>query len=148
MGPVRQSPEHDIRGANRPKPLYQTGTEIVYATSGTIRTGLDARNFGFVPTPSSHYTWQTPNGGYAVIPDAAHSIEATLISDGDYALNFAGAKVVPQIFGTITPSPGSAIVSPNTCVGAVAPGRTCTVTVTYNPTTISCTYSPYGYALA
>ena len=129
-----------------PKPLYQIGTEIVYASSGTSTTGVDTRNFGFVSTPSAHYTWQTPNAGYADIPDAAYKIEATLISDGDYALDFTGARVVPQIYGTITPSPGSAIVSANTCVGAVLPGRTCTVTVTYNPTTISCTGSPYGFA--
>lgn len=131
-----------------PQPLYQTGTEIVYATGpgGKGSTGLDTRNFGFVSTPSAHYTWQTPNAGYAVIPDVIYSIRATLISDGDFALKFAGARVVPQTFGTVTPTPGSAIVSANTCVGAVAPGSTCTVTVSYNPNTISCTYSPYGYA--
>jgi len=129
-----------------PKPLYQTGTEIVYATSGTERTGADTRNFGFVSTPSSHYTWQTPNAGYAVIPDAVHSIMATLISDGDFAVDFTGSRVVPQTFGTITPSPGSAIISADTCVGRVAPGATCTVTVSYNPKTISCTASPYGFA--
>jgi hypothetical protein len=38
-----------------PKPLYQAGTEIVYASSGSISTGLDTRNFGFVSTPSSLY---------------------------------------------------------------------------------------------
>jgi hypothetical protein len=129
-----------------PTPLYTTGTEIVYATYGNITTGRDTRNFGFVSTPSSHYTWQTPNGGYAVIPDAEYTITATVISDGDFAVNFSGASVVPQTFGTVTPSPGSAIVSARTCAGAVAPGSTCTVTVSYNPKTISCTGSPYGYA--
>src|SRR5438105_11864423 len=43
-----------------PEPLYQNGTEIAYATNGASSTGLDIRNFGFVDTPSSHYTWQTP----------------------------------------------------------------------------------------
>src|SRR5260370_20569207 len=53
-----------------PTPLYTTGTEIVYATYGNITTGRDTMNFGFFSTPSSHYTCQTPNGGYAVIPYA------------------------------------------------------------------------------
>lgn len=126
--------------------LYQAGTEIVYATSGSSSTGVDTRGFGFVATPSSHYTWQTLNGGYADIPDSVYAIAATLISDGDYNLNFGTPKVGAQVFGTVTPSPGSATVSANTCVGALAPGATCTVTVSYNPMTISCTGSPYGYA--
>src|ERR1039457_3912358 len=96
-----------------PASLYQTGTEIVYADNGTNTTGRDSRNFGFVTTPSSHYTWQTPNAGYAVIPDAAYSITATLLSDGDVPLNVAGATVLAQTFGTITPAPGNAMVSAN-----------------------------------
>src|SRR5215471_18249467 len=51
-----------------PTPLQQTGTEIVYAVNGASSTGRDTRGFGFVNTPSSHYSWQTPSGGYAVIP--------------------------------------------------------------------------------
>ena len=129
-----------------PAPLYQTGTEIVYAVSGTSTTGLDTRNFGFVSTPSAHYTWETLNGGYADIPDAVYPIKATLISDGDFVLNVTGARVVARTYGTYTPAPGSAAVSANTCTGGIAPGGTCSVTVSYNPTTISCTYSPYGYA--
>ncbi|HYL60058.1 MAG TPA: hypothetical protein VEU51_14400 [Candidatus Acidoferrales bacterium] len=129
-----------------PAPLYTTGTEIVYAVNGSSTTGKDTRNFGFVATPSSHYTWQTLNGGYAVIPYAPYSVAATLISDGDLDLHFAGARVVAQIFGTITPASGTATVSANTCVGALPPGSTCTATVTYDPTSITCTGSPYGYA--
>lgn len=135
-------------------PLYTSGTEVVYATSNIANTcvpgevsttGIDTRNFGFVATPTPHYTWQTTNGSYAVIPDAVYSVPATLLSDGDCSLAFTGAKVVTQIFGTYTTSAGSASISHNTCVN-VAPGSQCTVTVSYNPTTISCTGSPYGYA--
>jgi hypothetical protein len=129
-----------------PAPLYQSGTEIVYATSGASTTGLDTRNFGFVDTPSSHYTWQTPNGSYAVIPDATYSITATLISDGDFDLSFAGATVGSQTFGGYTPSPGDATVADSTCGSAVTIGTTCTLTISYDPTTIICTYSPYGDA--
>ena len=129
-----------------PAPLYQSGTEIVYATSGASSTGLDTRTFGFVDTPSAHYTWQTPNGSYAVIPDAAYPITATLISDGDFDLSFAGATVGSQTFGTLTPTAGDATVADTTCGSAVPTGTTCTVTISYDPTTIVCTYSPYGYA--
>jgi len=129
-----------------PPPLYQIGTEIVYAVSGSSRTGRDIRNFGFVATPSAHYTWETLNGGYVVIPDTVYPIHVTLISDGDLDLNVTGARVVAEAYGTYTPSPGKAVVSANTCKGRGAPGETCTVTVSYDPRAISCTYSPYGYA--
>jgi hypothetical protein len=129
-----------------PPPISQSGTEIIYAISGASSTGQDTRGFGFVSTPSSHYSWQTPNGGYAVIPDAIYPITATLISDGDFPLNFAGATVVSAVSGTITPSPGTATVSATTCESSVPAGSTCSVTVSYNPTTIVCTASPYGYA--
>lgn len=136
-----------VASAPTPPPaLYTTGTEIVYAVSGTSTTGADTRGFGFVSTPAAHYTWQTPNGGYAVIPYAPYTITATLLSDGDIPLNFAGATVTPSVSGTITPSPGTAAVSATTCGASVAPGSPCSVTVVYNPTSISCTASPYGYA--
>lgn len=87
------------------------------------------------------------NGGYAVIPYAVYTITATLISDGDFPLDFDGATVTSSISGSYyTPSPGTAAVSGSTCASAVAVGSTCSVTVSYNPTTIKCTYSPYGYA--
>lgn len=130
-----------------PNPLYTTGTEIVYAALSTTEyTGFDTRGFGFVQTPAAHYTWQTPNGSYAVIPDAPYSISATLTSDGDLPLDVTAATVTPQIFGTVTPSAGSAAITGNTCGSSMPSGSTCTLTVSYNPTTISCTYSPYGYA--
>jgi len=129
-----------------PPPLSQSGTEIVYAVSGASTTGSDTRGFGFVSTPSSHYTWQTPNGGYAVIPYAPYSITASLISDGDFALNYAGATVVASVSGSITPSAGTATVTATTCGTSVAVGSACSVTVGYNPKTIRCTPSPYGYA--
>jgi hypothetical protein len=129
-----------------PVPLYTTGTEIVYAVDGATTTGRDTRGYGFVSTPSAHFSWQTPSGGYAVIPYAPMAITATLISDGDIALAFEGADVVASISGTITPAPGTATVSSTTCGSSVAVGSTCSVTVTYTPTSISCTASPYGYA--
>jgi hypothetical protein len=128
-----------------PPPISQNGTKIVYAISGTSSTGQDTRGFGFVSTPSSHYSWQTVNHGYAVIPYAVYTITATLISDGDFPLDFDGATVAASASGFYTPSPGTATVSATTCASSVAAGSTCSVTVSYNPTTIQCTGSPYGY---
>jgi hypothetical protein len=129
-----------------PQPISHTGTEIVYAISGTSSTGHDTRGFGFVSTPSSHYAWQTANGGYAVIPYAVHTITATLISDGDFPLDFDGATVASSISGYITPSAGTATVSATTCADSVPVGSTCSVTISYDPTTIKCTSDAYGYA--
>ena len=100
-----------------------------------------------VNTPSSHYSWQTPSGGYAVIPYAVYTLTATLVSDGDFPLTYSGATVTPSVSGTITPSAGTATVSSTSCPNSVQPGTSCSVTVTYNPTTtLRCTASPYGYA--
>ena len=120
----------------QPAPLYTVGTETVYA-SGFSTTGHDSRNFGFVATPSSHYSWQS-NGGYADISDAPYMVQATLTSDGDYVLNVSNAVVTPQIYGTVTPNAGNATITGNTCQ-AVWPGATCTITVRYDPTAIMCT---------
>ena len=129
-----------------PQPRSETGTEIVYAIEGTSKTGQDTRGFGFVSTPSAHYSWTTGNGGYADIPYADYKVTANLISDGDFTLEVAGERVTTGISGTITPSPGTATVSAKTCGSSLAVGRSCSVTVTYNPTTIGCTGDPYGYA--
>ena len=120
--------------------------------SGTSSTGHDTRGFGFVSTPSSHYSWLTPSG-YAVIPYALYTITATFVSDGDFPLDFDGARVASSVSGFYTPSPGTATVSAVTCPNSV-PGSdatltvksTCSVTISYDATTIKCTASPYGYA--
>jgi hypothetical protein len=129
-----------------PAPLSESGTEIVYAVSGNSQTGQDTRGFGFVSTPSAHYSWQTVSGGYADIPYAVYTITATLISDGDFPLVYDGAAVTTSIYGFITPSPGAARLLSTTCGAAVAVGKTCSVTFAYNPKTIVCTGDPYGYA--
>jgi len=129
-----------------PQPLTEAGTEIIYAFSGTGSTGLDTRGWGFVNTPSSHYSWEPVNGGYAVVPYAAYTITATLVSDGDKPLVFDSAKVATSVSGMYTPSAGSATVSSTTCKHSVPAGSSCSLTVAYNPRTIKCTSSPYGYA--
>jgi len=129
-----------------PQPISVIGTETTYAYTSTDKTGHDSRGFGFVSTPSAHYSWQSANGGYAVIPYAPYQVTATLISDGDFALKIDSEQVATAISGTITPSPGTAAVTASTCGSTLAVGATCSVTVTYNPKTIRCTGDPYGYA--
>jgi hypothetical protein len=122
--------------------------ELICATSGASSTGRDTRGYGFVDTPAPHYSWQTPNGTYAVIPDAPYAVAATLVSDGDIALTIGTPAVTTHVNGTITPSPGTASVTGDSCPSSLAPGNTCTVSVNYDPTAIACTASPYGYAYA
>lgn len=129
-----------------PVPLSQIGTEIIYAIEGVSSTGFDTRGFGFVSTPSSHYSWQTTNGLYVVIPYSVYTVTATLVSDGDLPLAFDAASVAASVSGTITPSAGSPAVSSTTCSSSVPVGSTCAVTISYNPKTIKCTPSPYGFA--
>jgi len=129
-----------------PAVLSVTGTETIYAISGASSTGRDSRGFGFVATPSSHYTWTTPSGGYATIPWAPLYFSVILASDGDNPLNVSSATATPSVSGTITPSPGKAYVVGSTCTGSIAPGSYCGLEILYNPKAISCTASPYGYA--
>lgn len=129
-----------------PPVLSTSGTETIYSINGSSSTGVDSRGFGFVDTLSSHYSWVTPSGGYAVIPYAAYSVTATLASDGDYALAFSPPNVAASVSGSITPSPGTATISSTTCPSSMAPGTSCSVTVLYNPQSITCIASPYGYA--
>lgn len=129
-----------------PRPETELGTEIVYATSGTSKTGQDTRGFGFVSTPSAHFSWKTVNGAHAVIPYGVHTVTATIESDGDFPLKIVGDKVSTAIVGTITPSAGSAKLSASTCRASLAVGAACSVTISYNPTTIACTPDPNGEA--
>lgn len=127
-------------------PITTVGTEIIFAYDGRITTGRDTRGFGFVNTPSAHYSWESVNNGYAVISYAPYTITATLKSDGDYPLAFDLVKATTAISGFITPAPGTGRVIGTTCGKSVAIGASCTVTAVYDPTTIKCTGDAYGYA--
>jgi hypothetical protein len=129
-----------------PLPIRDSGTEVIYATWGTSTTGVDTRGFGFVNSLSPHYDWDASDGTYAVIPDAAIPIVGKLTSDGDQPLHITVAHVTSSISGTLTTSAGTAIVASTTCPNPVPVGMLCSFTVAYNPKTIKCTASPYGYA--
>lgn len=125
--------------------LYQSGTELVYAVFGTSTTGVDGRGFGFVSTPSSHYTWSTMNG-YATIPDAPYTATVQLVSDGDIPLAYSGANISASVSGLYNATAGTATVVSSTCPASIPTGSSCSVSISYAPTTIKCTGSPYGYA--
>ncbi len=127
-----------------PPVLSTNGTEIIYAVLGSSSTGQDTRGFGFVSTPSAHYSWQTVNNGYADIPFAPYTIKVTLISDGDFPLVFDSANVTTS-GSYYTPSGGRAAITANPCPSSVPAGSTCSLTITYHVKSIGCTTSPYGF---
>ena len=135
-----------------PTPLYVDGTITVYADNGTSKTGSDSSIpgvvKGFVNTPSSHYSWQSPNGQLYVIADAPYTFSAALLSDGDFNLNIAQATVSATPSGTLAgiPDQGAVSITSNGCGAVVAPGASCAYGVTYDPSTIRCTPSTQGLA--
>jgi len=133
-----------------PTPLYVDGTKTVYADNGTNKTGSDTAiagvDKGFVITPSPHYRWQTQSGQYFGIADAPRVFSASLLSDGDFDVDIAEVAVSAAPSGDLggVPNQGVVSVSSDSCGASVAPGATCAYDVTYDPTTIRCTPSPYG----
>jgi len=126
-----------------PHPLYTvpatetTGMQVIYAVdaAGDV-TGTDSRQpeRGFVNTQGAHFTWLTPMNN-AVVDDAVRTIVTTLKSDGDS----------PVTISAVSPGAlnGSLTLKSTTCLATggkpelVAVGKTCTVTVTYDPTKIT-----------
>ncbi|HWE24780.1 MAG TPA: hypothetical protein VG496_12660 [Myxococcales bacterium] len=126
-----------------PDPLYTDGTKTVYATDGNSITGSDGRS-GFVDTPSSHFTWAIPSGSVSAIPYGPTTVPVTLLSDGDFDLSFAGAQVTAYS-NSVYNTAGAASVAEG-CPETVPVGSSCTITVVYDPSSMLCTSSPYGYA--
>jgi hypothetical protein len=121
-----------------PAPLYDNGSESVYAVTGNGEyTGTDTKLpfGGFVFTQGSHYTWLTSNA-YMDLPQKPYTFAATLVSDGDVPLNIS--KVAVSAVTIHHPALNS-----TTCVGEIPVGSTCGITVTYNPWWLS---SPTGLA--
>ncbi len=111
-----------------PAPLYTSGTQTVYAlTPNGVYTGTDTAlpTHGFVNTPGSHYTWTTSNA-YGILQQMVYTITVTLVSNGDLPLNVSGAEA-SAIHSIAT-------VQSTTCVGQIAIGSTCSVTVKFDPT--------------
>lgn len=114
-----------------PAPLYTDGTRTIYAVAGGgAYTGTDTRlpHGGFVNTPGSHYSWLTPND-YQVLRQMPQNFTLTLKSDGDAPLNVRALNA--------SALHASATLQGTTCIGALAAGSTCSVTVAYDPTQLS-----------
>lgn len=120
-----------------PAPLYVNGTQTVYAMNsngGTTGSDSALAGHGFVNTLGSHYTWTTSNA-YMVLNTTPYTFTATLASDGDVPLNISAADVGALL--------GKTTLVSTTCIGTIAVGSTCSVTVTYDARKLK---SPSGLA--
>jgi hypothetical protein len=114
-----------------PLPKSINGTQVIFATNANgDSTGIDSAlpNKGFVSTPGSHYTWLTPMVN-AVLQQYEYTLVATLKSDGDAPLNIT--EVVPS--ATLA----TATLKSTTCIGEIEVGKTCSISVTYDPTKVT-----------
>ena len=113
-----------------PAPLYTKGSQVVYAANGSNYTGTDSKlpERGFVNSPGAHYTWLTPASN-AVLHQFVYTLQVVLKSDGD----------IPVDITSVTPTAvqGVATLKSTTCNGEINVGKTCSITVTYDPTKIT-----------
>ena len=141
MGPARQSEIDHIRRADHSgAPLVGERSDHLRRDAAGDTTGADTAIFqaGFVNVRSAQYAWTTPSGGYLFLAGQVKTdITLTLQSIGDLPL--AVAKISP------TAAIGKAKVKSSTCTpaGGVAPGASCTIVVTYDPTAIPGGDDPY-----
>jgi hypothetical protein len=120
-----------------PAPLSMTSTQTVYALNASgDSTGTDTKlpYRGFVNTPGSHYSWLT-SSAYTVLQQTPYTFPVTLSSNGDVPLNISSVGV-SALFGRT-------LVNSTSCIGQIAVGMTCTITVTYDATKLR---SPSGLA--
>jgi hypothetical protein len=115
-----------------PPPVATKGSEIIYAIDGSgYYTGTESKRpeRGFVNSPGSHYTWLTPNHTAVLLSQIAYTLTVTLKSDGDVAVNISNV--------TVSALQGAAALKTTDCNGAIDVGKTCSVTVTYDPTKLT-----------
>lgn len=120
-----------------PAPLATVGTRTIYARNaahGSTGTDSTLAGGGFVVTKGSHYSWVTPNT-YVVLQQQLYSFPIQLKSDGDFPLVVTAVDATSNVARIAVPK--------DTCIGTIAVGHTCTITVTYDPTKLS---SPTGLA--
>jgi hypothetical protein len=115
-----------------PTPVATKGDQIIYAigASGDY-TGTDKKlpERGFVNSAGAHYTWVTPNNTAPLLGSFAYTLTVTLKSDGDVAVNISKVKV--------SALNGDAKLKNTDCEGAVDVGKTCSVTLTYDPSKLT-----------
>lgn len=120
-----------------PAPLSMNGTQTVYALNANgDYTGTDTTMpyRGFINTPGSHYSWLT-SSAYAVLQQTPYTFSVTLSSNGDVPLNISSVGVSALL--------GHTLVNSSNCIGEIAVGMTCTITVTYDATRLR---TPSGLA--
>lgn len=143
-------------------PLAETNNEAIYAegilpNNNVITTGQDALyRYGYVDTIQSHYTWSQTTipveyvPGHFVIPRTPPFVfSLSLMSDGDLPLNITSTIAQVTASGYYTNGTGTAtyMPQPGDCLSApVTPGTSCVVQISFDPSTIISTGSPYGYA--
>ena len=146
-------------------PISTSGSEQVYAVSGSETAGFDTRGFGFLAYPAPHYVWtggaanlfapfgpgvsnQAADGGYIVVPyTPPTTFTLELLSDGDLPLSITGTVAQVFVSGYGTVGTGKVTSVTGDCLSApLAPGLTCTLSVTFDPSTITTPASTgYGY---
>lgn len=159
---VAWTPQQPIGTASSTTPVAETNNETVYAqgtlpNGNAITTGQDTLfRYGYVDTVQSHYTWSqttvpaeyTP--GYFTIPRTPPFVfSVSLTSDGDLPLNIASTVIQVVASGYYTNGTGTGTYNPldGDCLSApVSPGASCSIQITFDPSTIISTSSPYGYA--
>jgi hypothetical protein len=119
-----------------PPPVVATKgkSQIVYGfdpSNSNIYTGTDKTlpERGFVNSPGPHYTWVTPNQAVPLLGSIAYTLTVTLKSDGDAAVDISKVDV--------SALHGVAKVKSSDCKGAIDVGKTCSVTLTYDPTKLA-----------
>ena len=123
-----------------PTPISSVSGLTIYAKDARgDTTGVDANGgvHGFVNSKSAQYAWGTPSGGYLFLPSQQKvDIPLTVQSVGDLAL--VDRKVVfTSLYGKLK-------VKSNGCLApGVAPGASCVIVVTYDPTAIAPGDNPY-----
>jgi hypothetical protein len=116
-----------------PTPVATKGDQIIYAidpVSGDY-TGTDKKlpERGFVNSPGPHYTWVTLNNTAPLLGSIAYTLTVTLKSDGDAAVDISKVKV--------SALKGDAKLKSTNCEAAIDVGKTCSVTLTYDPTKVT-----------
>jgi hypothetical protein len=134
-------------------PLARTNNEIIYASQGSATTGKDVSGVGYLDLPASHFTWSYANcpyyfGGCYGYPSygTPYTIQPVLTSDGDLSLDINSTVSQVTVSGSYTNGTGKVTSVTGDCLSSpLSPGSSCTLTVTFDSTTIVCTTSPYGY---
>lgn len=123
-----------------PAPIAVNGTQTIYAmASPQLFAGSDSAlpQRGFVFNFGSHYRWLTSNA-HVVVPQGGFDFTVVLASDGDVPLNIASVTA-----SNLLKPKARVSVSANTCIGGIAVGGTCSVTLHYTDKRL---LSPSGLA--